>query len=328
MRTDLASLAGPSVEIINLNVIRTLSTISPLYQLLQERRPGVLISALTHSNIVCTLVAKAARSGTRVIVTEHGQKSIDPRLMEGLESLLLPHLAGFVYGFADEIVAVSKGLSAYMDGMFFWQRNPPVRVVYNPVVREVPPRPVSPPHPWLEKGNPPVIVGIGRLEYDKNFPLLMRAFARFTRNRAARLIILGEGPDRRALESLAADLGITESLLLPGFVYNVNDWLQHAATFVCPSLFEGFGNAIVEAMACGMTVISTDCPYGPSEILEHGRYGYLVPIGDADAIAEAMAKAIDHPLDPATIRNRAAMFSFEQSVNHYADMIRNLRMGA
>jgi glycosyltransferase involved in cell wall biosynthesis len=126
------------------------------------------------------------------------------------------------------------------------------------------------------------------------------------------------------LQTLATDIGMNDYILFPGFVDNVNDWLQHATVFVCASLFEGFGNAIVEAMACGVTVVSTDCPYGPVEILEHGRYGRLVPSGDVEALANAINNAIDHPMDRDAIRGRAATFNEAQCIEAYAGLLRDL----
>jgi glycosyltransferase involved in cell wall biosynthesis len=325
-RTDLIQdTTNSGVEIIRLNAIRTLTIIRPLYKMIQERRPTTLITALTHTNIVSTLVAYIARRETRIIVTEHGQKCLDPNLLNGMEKFFLPKLAGLVYMLADEIVAVSNGLAGFiMDNILPWSRKKPVRVIYNPVVPTEQPKPAAPPHPWLTPEHPPVVISAGRLENDKKFSLLMRAFGRVARKRPCKLIILGEGSERKMLQTLITDIGMGEHILMPGFVHNVNDWLQNASVFVCSSLFEGFGNAIVEAMACGLTVVSTDCPYGPVEILDHGRYGRLVPSGDVELMATAIEDAIDHPMDRDAIRGRAAVFNEAQCIEGYANLMRNL----
>jgi glycosyltransferase involved in cell wall biosynthesis len=323
-RTDLAQDDKSGVEIIRLDAIRTLGIVTPLCRLIKERRPAVFITALTHTNIVTTLAVRSARMGTKIVVTEHGQKCLDPALLSGLQKIYLPHFAGLVYMLADEIVTVSKGLAAFTENILPWHRKTPVRVIYNPVVPTDPPPSASPPHPWLAPGQPPVVISAGRLENDKQFSLLMRAFGRVARKRPCHLIILGEGSERHMLQTLAVDIGMNEQILLPGFVDNVNNWFQHSSVFVCSSLFEGFGNAIVEAMACGVTVVSTDCPFGPVEILEHGRYGRLVPSGDVEALANAINNAIDHPMDSDAIRGRAATFNEAQCIEAYAGLVRDL----
>jgi len=327
-RTDLAEDDKSGIEIIRLNAIRTLGTIGSVFWFLRERRPAVLITALTHTNIISTLVAYLARRETRIIVTEHGQKSLDPDLINGVQKVFLPHLAGLVYMLADEVVAVSKGLATFIEKIFPWRRNKAVRIIYNPVVPTEPPPPAVPPHPWLEPGQPPVVISVGRLEHDKQFSLLIRAFGRVARRRPARLVILGEGSERKLLETLAIDIGMSEQILFPGFVNNVDNWLQHADVFVCSSLFEGFGNAIVEAMACGITVVSTNCPYGPVEILDHGRYGRLVPSDDVEAMAEAIEGAIDNPMNKDAIRGRAAVFNEAQCIEAYTKLVRDLCIAA
>src|SRR5262249_41735385 len=138
-------------------------------------------------------------------------------------------------------------------------------------------------HPWFAAGSSPVILGIGRLHAQKDFPTLLKAFARVRAKQHARLVILGEAKEaeyRTALTTLAAQLSIADDVRFPGFVDNPFAYLARAAVFVLSSAWESFGNVVAEALACGCPVVSTDCPSGPTKILEKGKYGPLVPVGD------------------------------------------------
>src|SRR5690606_12307266 len=154
-----------------------------------------------------------------------------------------------------------------------------IRVVYNPVFTEMLLQKAKEPidHPWLQPGQPPVILGVGRLAWEKDFPTLIKAFAKVKAQMNCRLIILGEGNLRKELEFLIESLGLEESVQLPGFVENPFAWMSRASLFVLSSVSEGLPNALIQAMACGTPVVSTNCPSGPNEIMEGGKWGALVP---------------------------------------------------
>ena len=169
-----------------------------------------------------------------------------------------------------------------------------------------------------------MIIGCGRLVHQKDFPTLVRAFALVRPRFEARLLILGSGPsprkdeqERHRLATLAADLGVGDAVALPGFVGNPLAYMSQAALFVLSSLYEGFGMVLVEAMACGCPVVSTDCLSGPAEILEDGAYGPLVPVGDPEALAEAMLRTLRFPPAKERLRRRAADFSLERCASGY-----------
>jgi glycosyltransferase involved in cell wall biosynthesis len=167
-----------------------------------------------------------------------------------------------------------------------------------------------------------VIVATGRLAPQKNFPLLLQAFALLRRQRPARLLILGEGRLRPQLEALIAELGLGEDVALPGFVTNPYAAFARASLFVLSSDYEGLGNVLIEAMACGCPVVSTNCPSGPAEILEGGRLGELVPVKDAAALSAAMLRALDTPRASAdALRRRGAYFSQERSAERYLELL-------
>jgi glycosyltransferase involved in cell wall biosynthesis len=230
---------------------------------------------------------------------------------------------------ADAVVAVSEGVADDLAAHFGIPRDR-ISVVHNPVVsgslKEKAAAPID--HPWLASGAPPVVLSAGRLHPTKDYPTLIRSFARLRQVREARLLILGSGKNdeetarRRAeLIELAAELGVSEDVDLPGFVPNPLPYMARAAVFVLSSLWEGFGNVLVEALACGCPVVSTDCPSGPAEILDHGRYGRLVPVGDDSAMAEAMLTVLRNPPDRDVLRARGALFTVDRAVDAYLDLL-------
>jgi glycosyltransferase involved in cell wall biosynthesis len=223
---------------------------------------------------------------------------------------------------ADCIVAVSEGVADDLVSEVGLPRSA-IRVIYNPVVTpELAARAEEPlVHPWLVPGSAPVLLAAGRLSAQKDFPTLLRAFARVRAARPARLIILGEGELRAQLEAQAVALGLGEDVQFPGFVENPYAYMRRAGVFVLSSAWEGFGIVLVEAMACGAPVVSTDCPVGPAEILEGGRYGPLVPIGDDGALAHAILSALDCPMDPERLRARAGDFALEKIGRQYLEVL-------
>jgi glycosyltransferase involved in cell wall biosynthesis len=229
------------------------------------------------------------------------------------------------YPRADAIVAVSRGVADDL-ARFAGLPRDVIRVIYNPVVGADLPRMAGEPvdHPWFRPGELPVILGAGRLSRQKDFPTLIRAFAEVRRARPARLVILGDGAQRAELEALVRTLGLADAVALPGFTSNPYAHMARAAVFVLSSRFEGFPNVLVEALAVGTPVVATDCPSGPAEILERGRHGRLVPVGQADALARALLATLDAPGDPAGRRRRAADFSADASVSTYLDLFDSL----
>jgi glycosyltransferase involved in cell wall biosynthesis len=213
------------------------------------------------------------------------------------------------YRRAETIIANSRGVA---EDIVAVTGLPPERihVIDNPTVscamRQLARQPVA--HPWLEDGGPPLILGIGRLVRQKDFPTLVRAFARVRAERPCRLMILGEGKQRESLTSLAHSLGVQAEVALPGFVANPYAFLARAALFVLSSAWEGSPNVLIEALALGVPVVATDCHSGPREILEQGRFGPLVPVGDATALAAAMRATLAAPLPAESLRQAVARF--------------------
>jgi glycosyltransferase involved in cell wall biosynthesis len=221
------------------------------------------------------------------------------------------------------VVAVSRGAAEDLASTSGMPRDR-VEVVYNPVITPAVMALAgeTPDHPWFGPGEPPVVLGVGRLTRQKAFGTLVRAFAEVRRRRPLRLIILGEGEDRPMLEALASELGVGDDVALPGFRENAMAYMARSALFVLSSAWEGLPTVLIEALAAGTRVVSTDCPSGPREILQEGRLGPLVPVGDVPALAAAMSGALDRPagnVPPDALRP----FTRDAAVDHYLRLIEN-----
>jgi glycosyltransferase involved in cell wall biosynthesis len=280
--------------------------------------PAVLISAMDVFNLMAITARFLSRVRTPVVITLHLHLTTHARTSKKLHARLLPLLAGCLYRHAAAIVAVSRGVAEDAASITKLPIDQ-IRVVHNPLPA---PAGAGTPlhHPWLNNVVP-VLVSAGRLDHQKDFQTLLRAFAGVLEHKAARLIILGEGPDRARIEQTVVELGLAEHVALPGFVANPFEYYSHARAFVLSSRYEGFGMVLVEALSCGCPVVSTDCPSGPAEILENGTYGTLVPVGDVQAMANAIRNVLDAPLDRLALKRRAAQFALEPIAKMYLDLI-------
>ncbi len=286
---------SPQVNLVDLGARRMALALMPLTRYLRQQHPAGILSSLPYPNMVSILAARLARFEGSVVVREANTPSYRTREASLLKDRLLePLIVRYGYRYADWVVAVSRGV---LHDLQHRARLPAGRLalIYNPAytrrVLELREQPVE--HPWFAPDQPPVVLSVGRLDPQKDFETLLKAFAQVRSQRAVRLMVLGEGPLRPQLESLAQQLGIADSVSLPGFVENPFAYMRRAALFVLSSRFEGFPNVLVQALACGCPVVSTDCLSGPAEILDGGRYGHLVPVGDADALARAMLRVLD-----------------------------------
>jgi len=291
-----------NVRLVNLGSRRIIMSLLPLVRYLRRERPDALLAALAPTNCIAVWARAIARVPLRLVVTEHNTLSKSTVGATLSRARLLPPLMRYSYPLADAIVAVSAGVAEDLAATIGLPRAR-IDVIHNPVVSssmlEKSHAPIH--HPWFKRGEPPVILGVGRLTKQKDFPLLIRAFARLRAQKEARLMILGEGDERAYLQTLVTELKLEEDVSLSGFVSNPYAYMRQAAVFVLSSGWEGFGNVLVEAMACGTPVVSTDCPSGPSEILENGKWGKLVPVGDELGMAQAIYDLLRNPRnDPAS----------------------------
>lgn len=300
--------------------------VSPLAGYLRRDRPSVMMSVMNHANVVALLAKRSAHAEMPLVIGEHTHLSAS--LKRGLRDigarrgLLMPEVMQVLYPQADCVVAVSNGVADDLAHRIRLPRER-VQVIHNPAVTpEISELAQAlPSHPWFAPGEPPVILGVGQLIEDKGFGTLIEAFARIRGH--ARLVILGEGSFRPQLEKLIRSLELDSSVSLAGFRDNPFAYMHRAALFVLSSQHEALPTVLIEAMACGAPVVSTDCPGGPAEILENGKWGRLVPVDDVDALANAMLNALAQTRHPDVAR-RAQDFGVEQAVDRYLELFRSL----
>lgn len=232
-----------------------------------------------------------------------------------------------LYPFADAVIAVSRGVAddlrrnaALPEGLLHVIPNPVLTPKLSLLAGEM----IT--HPWFAKGGGPVIIGVGRLTRQKDFPTLIRAFAKVRSQRECKLVILGEGQDRPALENLAKERGIRDDVDLPGFAGNPYAYMSRSSLFVLSSVWEGSPNVLTEALALGVPSVATDCPSGPREILQDGRFGRLVTVGDPGALADAMLETLAHPPDPIGLKKAVNAYSVEASSRRYLEILLGRRV--
>ena len=310
------------VRIVDLHGRRTLGSIIPLTRYLARNRPRTLISAMNYANVVAILARLLARVDTRLVVTEHANLSQAMADARPAVSQLLPRLMRASYRKAHAIVAVSDGVADDLSATLGLARQS-ILTCHNPIetaeLRQKSLQTLN--HPWAQSDALPLIVAAGRLSKEKDFATLIRAFECLRPSTPSRLVILGEGGERSALEDQICQSPFKDDILLAGFQPNPYNWMRAASVFVLSSRWEGFGNVLVEAMACGTPVVSTACPSGPEEILEHGKWGRLSPVGDPRALAEALRETLSDTTHP-DVRLRAEAFGIVPAVDAYLEVLR------
>lgn len=289
------------VEVVRLGASRTLSSMPALVRYLRRVRPLGLVTAKDHASVVALLARSVGSPRTRVVVAVHLPIGADGPHRAGFTGRFLPAIVRACFPLADAVVAVSRSIA---DGLI--ELGIPrelVHVIANPVTEDDMATAAlgAPSHPWLDIPLvEPVLVWAGRLNPEKCVDVLLRAFAAVTTRRRARLVVVGDGPDRGSLEELATGLGIQDGVSFTGQVPDARPYLARASVVVLCSRLEGLPTVLIEALALGRQVVSTDCATGPEEILDGGRLGRLVPVGDVVALANAIGAAIDAPLPPAS----------------------------
>jgi glycosyltransferase involved in cell wall biosynthesis len=321
-----ANEIDPRVRIVDLKVRRMRASMPAFWRYLRHSRPDVVISAGNLAHALAACATRFVNPRPMLILTNHHAVSAAFGHACGLGGWMRMRLQRIPYRFADGIVGVSEGVSEHL------RRIPGVKpdrvqTIYNPSwTPEIESRSLEPVAcGWLSASDSPLILAAGRLDVVKDYPSLLKAFAVLRNRRHARLLILGEGSLEAELRSMVENLGISQDVLMPGFVENPFAYMARASVFVLSSLNEALPTVLIEAMACGTPVVSTDCPTGPAEILDRGRYGELVPVGDSEAMAAAMGRQLDQPTEPDMLRARAREFSIDVSANAYLRLIDRIR---
>ena len=320
-RGELLEEARVSFPVVDLAAPRTRAVPRALARYLRHRRPDALLAAMWPLTVVAPLTQRLSGHRCKVLVSEHGILSAQYHEWGAAHRLLLRASMALCYRLTDHRVGVSSGVVqdiAALSGL----RPDTFDVIHNPV----------PPHSdpivsvlrhaetlWSAPAGARILT-VGTMKAVKNHPLLLRAFARLDRP-DARLMFVGDGKGRDALLSLAHELDVADRVILAGFHADPTPFYKTADLFALSSDYEGFGNVIVEAMAYGTPVVSTDCPSGPGEILEGGQHGRLVPVGDVEAMAHALAQTLDSPSPPESLKARAAEFHPAKAAKAYLDLL-------
>jgi len=291
-----------------------------LLDYLEENRPDVLISAKGKDDMIAMRAKGLTRVPTRFYLRPGTAVSerLRARSANPIKRWLTHRRMRWLYSRADGVIAVSEGvaeeiiLATGIDGAKVCVvRNPNITPEFYDLARA----PLD--HPWFAPGEDPVLLGIGGLRLQKDFPTLLRAFALVNRQRPARLMILGQGHLRESLLALARELGVAQRVSLPGFVDNPYAYLSRAALFVLSSLWEGSPNVLTESLALGTPVVATDCRSGPREITRQGLYGPLVPVGDVAALAREILRILADPPDGEWLKEAVRDYTVERSTTAY-----------
>jgi glycosyltransferase involved in cell wall biosynthesis len=281
----------PGINVIDLQSSRMLRAIPRFARYLRRVQPQALFSTITHANIAAIWAAKLARLSSPVVVRQSNAPKAETKDSVGryIASKILPK----VYPSAAAIIAVSNGvrgelleLNPRLDSLINVVPTP----VLTPDMRELAGGEVE--HPWFNE-KLPIVLSAGRLERHKGMLDLVRAFKIVAERSVARLVIIGEGTERARIEEEAKLLGLADRVSLPGFYANPLSLMRRARVFALASHYEGLPNVLIQALAVGTKVVATDCRSGPREILDNGRLGALVPVGDTDSLAEAIILSLN-----------------------------------
>ncbi len=330
LRVDiaLASAEGPylsevskAVRIVDFAAGGVARSVRKLMAYLRAEKPDAMLSGLDHANVMSVVARVAARARTRCVVSSRSVPTMLGKEGGHFRAWAVLKAAGIAYRFADAMIANSDGVATDLSRFLHIPRKR-INVIYNPLNLESIERRSREPvdHPWVAEGAAPVVLSVGRISVLKDFPTLVRAFAQLRGRRDCRLVILGEGPDQASLAALIRELGVESDVSLPGFVPNPYSWMRRSGVFVSSSLSEGCPNALMQALACGTPVVSTDSVGGAAETLQHGKWGELVPVGDAAAMAGAIGRTLDARTHP-DVRQRAKDFAHDRIARQYLQVL-------
>jgi glycosyltransferase involved in cell wall biosynthesis len=315
---EVPKLTG--VNVVNLNRRNVRGLLVPLLKYLRNAKPDVVFSAEDHLNAIVLLAAIVSGSRAKISgssrVTPFDTYSNTPFS----KRWVLKCLMRSVMWRGDALTCVSKDMVEQYQQVF---HHSPHVDVYNIVDDRNSRLRIAEPleHEWFSKKDCPVLVAAGKLAPWKGFTDLILAIKRVTETRQVRLLILGDGPQRAELQDLISELDLTDNIRLHGFVDNPLKFYAHADAFVLSSLVEGLPNVLVEAMMCGCTPVSTDCPTGPREVLQEGKYGYLVPVRDPEAMAAGINQALDKPIRAALLAEAVRPFAEDVVIARHFEVL-------
>jgi len=325
-RGRLAALVSPDVPVITVEATQLRSAGPALRRTIAAVAPRVVMSSEAAANVVTFLAVRSLPAAVRpkLLLREVASPSVarvsDPYLQNRLAYRAVP----WVYSRADRVLTLTQGGRRDLIENFKVPAERIAVLASNAVIDPAAEKRLA---AAAETGTPReagLIVSVGRLSPEKDQLLIVEAMARSPDMGQARLVLVGDGPLRPAIEKRMMQLGLTDRIVLAGHQDDPYAWLLNAQLAVCSSRFEGLGNAVIEALACGTPVVSTDCPWGPREILANGVFGELVPVGDADRLGAAMARALrvhSANVDRGTLRQRAGVYTSDRAAAALIDVL-------
>ena len=322
-RGELLEEARESFSVVNLSIARARALPRALGQYLRHRRPDALLAAMWPLTAIAPIGARLSGHRCKVLVSEHNSLSNQYGNRGPLHRAAMRASMAIGYRLSDRRVGVSQGVVQDISALSRLHLGA-FDIIHNPLTpRAEPPSAALSDAEALWTGSKGArIVTVGSLKAQKNHALLLRAFSRLDRP-DAQLMFVGDGAERETLLVLAHDLGVADRVIFAGFHLDPTPFYKTADLFVLSSDYEGFGNVIVEAMACGVPVVSTDCPSGPAEILVNGKYGRLVPVGDTEKLAKGIEKELQASHDTDALISRAAEFSPSIAAQSYLKVMFN-----
>lgn len=314
----LPKIDGINVRVLNKQHVRGM--MMPLTRYLKEKSPDVVFSAEDHLNMVVLLAALISGSKAKISGSSRVPPSDTYSNIPFTKGWFFKLLMRTLMPRANALTCVSKDMIGQYRQVF---KSPPHVCVYNIIDNYQAQLKMTEPvdEEWFSDKSQPILVAAGTLTTRKSFSDLILAMKELTKSRKARLIILGEGPLRAELEALIKKLDLSNVVKLLGNVDNPLKYFSRADIFVLSSLVEGLPNVLVEAMMCGCTPVSTDCPTGPREVLQDGKYGYLVPVRDPIAMAAGIAKALDNPIPKNLLRDAVKPFAEHAVIDRHFEVL-------
>ncbi len=311
-----------NVNVIRLKAKHTLTAIPEIARYLKQSKPLSMLAAKDRAGRAAVRARSLAGVDTRIAIRLGTNLSTALATKNGVQKWLRVNPMQRIYRKVDTVVGVSEGVREDTINLAGIARAN-TTVIRNPVVTEqmLKASTEEAPHAWLKDTSIPVIMGIGRLSYQKNFHSLIEAFAALNKQHSARLIILGDGKDEQALKALADTLDISDQVLFAGFQANPYNWLANADLFVLSSRWEGSPNVLTEALALGVPCVSTRCPSGPNEVFNEGEYGPLVDVENTQQLSEAMLAVLQNPLPSETLKQAVVEYTPEISAKNYLGVL-------
>jgi len=318
-----------NLHVINLNKKRAYQAFLPLVKFLIKNKPKVILSFVFHTNVIALLGKIITRSKTKLVVCEHIALISALKTLPLIKRIVLYFLIKKLYPLADYIVTVSKDAAEQLEKILGQKNASKIIVIYNPILEEkifhLANSPID--HPWYKENRDyKIILSVGRLTHQKDFVTLIRAFNIVQQKAKVKLVILGEGEQRKLLEKLIISLNLQNKVSLVGYVENPYPYFKNSDIFVLSSLYEGLPTVLIEALAFGLPIVSTNCPTGPREILENGKYGILVTPGNYQEMAEAILTVLNGKINftKEMLLQCALEFDVSININKYKQLLNEL----